>query len=252
MEIFVNTRFTIIEKHERRKIISAPSLIKADRKLAYFQNSSLNARIDPRLSCIRSLVFCVSLVCLSIFLYYQVLLSIPYFLSYADASQTLAGILRYTPSSSFLHASLPSCPSSELLLSFWWRDSALCHACLEFPFCPLFFPLARGFDSSVLVPISHDRKVPTIYSADFAEKISRNDFDNNAKMEIYGDDLRILSAFPRFPLSHYSATFHFPSLYRYTYQLGRLKSRLSVIHFRYLSKARLVRRIVNRKYISNW
>lgn len=141
---------------------------------------------------------------------------------------------------------------SKLLLSFWWRDSALCHACLELLLCPLFFPLARSSDSNVLVPISHDRKVPTSYSADFAEKISKNDFDNSAKVEIYGDDLRILSAFPRFSLSHYSATFYSPPLlYQYTYQLGRLESRLSVIHFRYLSRARLVWRIVNHKYITN-
>lgn len=40
--------------------------------------------------------------------------------------------------------------------------------------------------------------------------------------------------------------------YRYTYQLGRLKSRIFVIHFRYLSRARPVWRIVNHKYISNW
>lgn len=137
-------------------------------------------------------------------------LSIP--LSYAGAFQTLAGILRYTPSSSFVLSFTPTFhraqPSNELLLSFWWRDFALCHACLELPLCPLFFPLARGSDSNVLVPISHYRKVPTSYSADFVEKISRNDFDNSAKVEIYGDDLRILSAFPRFPLSHYSATFH--------------------------------------------
>lgn len=99
---------------------------------------------------------------------------------------------------------------SKLLLSFWWRDSALCHACLELLLCPLFFPLARNSDSNVLVPISHDRKVPTSYSADFAEKISKNDFDNSAKVEIYGDDLRILAAFPRFSLSHYSATFYSP------------------------------------------
>jgi len=81
------------------------------------------------------------------------------------------------------------------------------------------------------------------------KKISRNDFDNSGKVKIYEDDLRILSAFPRFPLSH-STTFHFP-LYRYTYQLGRFESRLSIIHFRYLSKARFMT-IMKHKYISNW
>lgn len=199
--------------------------------------------------CIRSLIFYTFYwsVFLSTFLYYRVLFYILYPLSYADASQTLAGVLRYTPSSSFALSFTPAFYRAQapckLLLSFWWRDSALCHACLELPLCPLFFPLARGSDSNVLVPISHDRKVPTSYSADFAEKMSRNDFDNSTKVEIYGDDLRILSVFPRFPLSHYSATFHSPFYPRYTYQLGRLKSRISVIHFRYLSRARLVWRI---------
>jgi len=106
-----------------------------------------------RLFCIRSLVFYVfhRSVFLSTFLCSLSSSSLYLLYPLVDASQTLTGIFQYIYIyffllfRSFLHTSLPSCQaSSKLLLSFWWRDSALCHACLELPLCPLFFPSCLG------------------------------------------------------------------------------------------------------------
>lgn len=121
------TRFTTIEVKVERLFLSLnKSLTRTDRKFVYSRNSSLNARIDCDRFAFRSLVFHVlhRFVFLSTFLR-----SLPssfslssITLSYAGASQTLAGILRYTPSSSFVLSFTPTFhraqPSNELLLSF--------------------------------------------------------------------------------------------------------------------------------------
>lgn len=153
---------------------------------------------------------------------YMLTTRFPFPLSFADASQTLANI---SPTHPLFHDSLflsyqPSTVSKlreqafvELLMERFHALPRLSGASsLSFIFSLLLeAPIATFF------PISHDRKIPTSYSADFAEKISsRNDFDNSVKVETYEDDLRTISTFPRFPFSYYSATFYH-SLYRCMY-----------------------------------
>lgn len=147
--------------------------------------------------------------------------------SFVDASQTLAGILRHP----FSALSLAPSIVPKLRASFCWAfDGEIPRFAMlvwSFFFVLYFSLLLRAPDSDVLVPISHDRKIPTSYSAHSVEKISsRNDFDNNAKMETCGDDL--ISMFPKiFFLILFGNWFH-PFPYRYTYQFDKFELWLSV------------------------
>lgn len=179
-------------------------------------------------------------VFLSTFLYTVRFSSLPYLLSYVDVSWTLAGVLCYTSPFSFVLFFTPAFhraqAPSKLLLSFWWRDSALCTLVWSFLFV-LYFSLLLG--APIAASCSQFLTIERFPRA--TQQISRKKY--LGMISIIAPKWRCMETicwyyrFPRFPLSHYSATFHF-SLYRYTYQLGRFESRLSVIHFRYLSKPR--------------